>query len=474
MNATADHGKLLTAASELGFRVFDMVAYRQMVEGCLDLTGRREKRRRALPASLMVDLVVGMGLFRNLAIAGVFDELTDWMREHRPDLPLKAVTDEAVGLGRRRLGVEPIAALFHGLADRVEPPATFHGLRTWTIDGVNFEVPDTKPNTKAFRKVRASKGSQTAFPQVQAVVLLASQSREVKDVILQNRYGSERNCCAEFLEHLGPDDLGLLDRGFHAVWLFKRFIDKGAHFLCRAQTTFKPRVLRELGPGEWLVEASARVPIPKKERRRGGPKTTMIQVVLRMIQTRIPGHKSVRLLTDLTDSVLYPALELGLFYHERWEAEIANDELKTHLAAVGGGTVRIPMRSKTPNGVIQEAYGLFVAYNLVRNLMTRAAQAANIPPQELGFTESLNVIRRSAPRFERATYATILFLVTQLLDDLARCRLKRSRRPRRCPRVIRIKIKHFPRKRRSHKEKPNIALTRMCLVRRLLAPAKAH
>jgi hypothetical protein len=56
-----------------------------------------------------------------------------------------------------------------------------------------------------------------------------------------------------------------------------------------------------------------------------------------------------------------PALELLSLYHERWEIELVLDEIKTHERAQ-----RKVLRSKTPEGVRQELYGLFLAHYAVR------------------------------------------------------------------------------------------------------------
>ena len=56
-----------------------------------------------------------------------------------------------------------------------------------------------------------------------------------------------------------------------------------------------------------------------------------------------------RLITDLTNPEDLPAAEAPLVYHERWEEELAFDEIKTHLSDRA-----IPIRSGTPAGAVQE------------------------------------------------------------------------------------------------------------------------
>ncbi len=90
-----------------------------------------------------------------------------------------------------------------------------------------------------------------------------------------------------------------------------------------------------------------------------------------------------------------PATELAALYHERWEIETALDELKTHLRGS-----RIVLRSKTPDLVKQEFYGLMMAHFAIRGLMHEAAlRAADEDPDRLSFLHAVRVVRRKIARF---------------------------------------------------------------------------
>ena len=85
-------------------------------------------------------------------------------------------------------------------------------------------------------------------------------------------------------------------------------------------------------------------------------------------------------------------MELAALYHERWEIETALDELKTHLRAAG-----IVLRSRTPDLVRQEFYGLMMAHFAVRCLIHEAALRADEDPDHLSFLHAVRVIRRKLP-----------------------------------------------------------------------------
>ena len=95
------------------------------------------------------------------------------------------------------------------------------------------------------------------------------------------------------------------------------------------------------------------------------------------------------------DTEQFPALLLATEYHQRWEVEGTIDELKVHL--LGRKT---PIRSQNPREVVQEIYGWLLGHYAVRCLMFQAAQQAGISPLRLGFTGTLNVIRRAIPKFQ--------------------------------------------------------------------------
>ncbi len=96
-----------------------------------------------------------------------------------------------------------------------------------------------------------------------------------------------------------------------------------------------------------------------------------------------PG-KVYRLATTWLNAHTAPALDLILLYHERWEIELALDEIKTHQRQQ-----QKVLRSKTPEGVRQELYATVLAHYAVRSLMVQAAAQANVDPDRLSFTAAL-------------------------------------------------------------------------------------
>ena len=114
---------------------------------------------------------------------------------------------------------------------------------------------------------------------------------------------------------------------------------------------------------------------------------------MRVVEYRLRGSRNpdqvYRLSTTLLDPDQAPACELAAVYHQRWEIETTFDELKTHLRGR-----QIVLRSKTPELVCQEFFGLMLAHFAVRSLMHEAALKADLDPDQLSFLHSVRVLRR--------------------------------------------------------------------------------
>ena len=75
---------------------------------------------------------------------------------------------------------------------------------------------------------------------------------------------------------------------------------------------------------------------------------------------------------------------------QRWEIELAFDELKTHQR--GPRTV---LRSKSPDLVQQEIWGYLCCHYAIRTLMAEAADTAAVDPDRVSFVAALRIARRS-------------------------------------------------------------------------------
>jgi hypothetical protein len=163
---------------------------------------------------------------------------------------------------------------------------------------------------------------------------------------------------------------------------------------------------------------------------------------LRAVRYQRRGFRPSTLLTSLIDAERYPADEIIALYHERWEIEMAYDEVKTHLLAR-----EECIRSRTPAGIRQELWGIALTYNLIRLEIERIADDVGVAPTRISFINALDLIRDEWIWCANSTPGAI----PKQLDELAR-RIKLlvlpERRPERVfPRAVKIKMSPYNRKR---------------------------
>ena len=139
---------------------------------------------------------------------------------------------------------------------------------------------------------------------------------------------------------------------------------------------------------------------------------------------RIPGagQTTHRLMTTLLDPEQYPATDLAVLFHERWHVELVIDEVKTHLRLSAR-----TLRSLTPEGIMQELYGLLLAHLAVRTLMLQAAIHADVAPTHLSFTGTVRILDESLASLGLASTAHRATLTEHLLEEIATQRLPAQR-----------------------------------------------
>ncbi len=105
--------------------------------------------------------------------------------------------------------------------------------------------------------------------------------------------------------------------------------------------------------------------------------------------------------------------------------------------------------SKTPDGEEQEIWGLLLACNLVRVAMERAAKLAKVPPLRISFITALRFIREEwfFDSLPGASPGAIPRHLKRLTEQLGRFILP-ERRSRSNPRVVKIKMSSYPKKKR--------------------------
>lgn len=369
----------------------------EQVKRILVETGRASRRQRQLPGHVVVYYVIALALHMQACYGEVLRALLEGIRwlvgqERR----VKVTGKSGISRARKRVGWEPVKRLHDEV---VGPMAVREGGRTtkgawhrgWhviSLDGSTLDVADTDENAAAFGRPGASRG-QSAYPQIRFLSLLENGTHGLYGTEMAGCQTGEATLAQTVIGHLKPGDLCLADRNFFSYELWCKAKARGADLLWRVKINLKLPRRKELLDGSYLSQI-----YPSEKDRRHNTRGVWVRVIEYTLDGVADAEPLYRLITTILGPDLAPADELAPLYHERWEIENALDEFKTHLRGR-----QIVLRSKTPDLVRQEFYGLMLAHFAIRGLMHEAALEADEDPDHLSFTHTVNVVRRKLALF---------------------------------------------------------------------------
>src|SRR6266576_6967093 len=365
----------------------------EKIHDVLEQTNRASVRERDLPAHVVVYYVIALALYMRSSYREVLRCLLEgvqWLLD--PSATVRVAGKSGISQARTRLGWEPVKQLHDEV---VEPIAVKKTRGAWykkwklvSLDGSTLDLADTKENQEAFGRPGASRGS-SAYPQIRFVSLVENGTHVLFASQMAGYGTGEITLTKAVLASLKPGMLCLADRQFFGFGLWNLARGSGADLLWRIKKNMRLACEQRLPDGSYLSHI---YPSERDWRR----KTNGVQV--RVIDYCLDGVADAepiyRLVTTIVDHRKAPAVQLAALYHERWEVETALDELKTHLRGA-----RIVLRSKTPELVQQEFFGLLMAHFAIRGLMHEAALKADEDPDRLSFLHSVRIVQRRMARY---------------------------------------------------------------------------
>jgi len=389
------------AALPAGTRITDYISLgvitktfpMKKVRAILAATEKASVRQRDLPAHVVVYYVIALALYMQASYREVLRCLMEgiqWLLD--PSAAVKVAGKSGISQARSRLGWEPLHKLHDAVVKPIAVRATrgawYRGWRLVSLDGSTLDVADEDVNAAAFGRPGSSRGS-SAYPQIRFVSLVESGTH-VLFASQMGDYGTGEIWLAKaVLPGLQRGMLCLADRQFFGFELWAQARNGGADLLWRIKKNLRLACEKRLFDGSYL----SRIYPSERDWRH---KTNGVRV--RVIDYRLEGIADAeplyRLVSTILDHEKAPAKELAALYHERWEIETALDELKTHLRGA-----KIVLRSKTPELVRQEFYGLMMAHFAIRSLMHEAAVNADEDPDKLSFIHAVRVVRRKLPTY---------------------------------------------------------------------------
>jgi hypothetical protein len=395
----------------------------EMIDAVLEQTCRVQRRVRDLPARVVVYLLLAGCLFAELGYGQVWRKLTAGLQ----GLPWAVPTASAMTQARRRLGPGPLRELFFLLRGAPAGAARWRGLLVCAIDGTVMTVADSQANLAAYAKQKGGATGGSSYPQLRLLALVACGTRTVIDAVFGPCSCGETTYATTLARSLHAGMVLLADRNFGSGPLARQIAVTKADFLIRVRTgnsAPKLPVLHRLPDGSWLS-------------RFGGIPIRVIDAAVTITTSTGRLSSDCRLITTLTDPARYPAADLAVLYHQRWEIETAYFELKSTIL---GGRV---LRARTPDGIEQEIYALLVTYQALRTAIADAVSTTpGTDPSRASFTIALSTARDQVILAAGVITGTSIDLAGTI-GRLVLAALMPPRRLRISPRVVKRAISKY-------------------------------
>lgn len=420
----------------------EKVISQEQMTNALKAANKQSVRRCKLTYEIMILVVLAMGLFTELPIRQVFKACRK-IRNGEAS-PCRS----ALCMARQRLGSEPLVTLFESvvkpMATEETPGAFYKGMRKVAIDGTVLDVADCEAHQHLGRS-SGSKG-EGPFPQVRKVSLVELGTHIEIAFVYGGWKDSERKLVKDLWDSIPADALLMEDRGFYSYETWKTLHLKHK-LLFRVTKSMVLKPIKILSDGSYLAK------VYKNSWSRANDRHGIVVRILEytLDDPQRTGHKEVhRLMTNLMDAEEFPAMELIMEYHERWEEEIVFDEQKTHQDPCRAEKTT-HLRSETGDGLKQELYALSLGHFITRVLMLEAAKSAKLDTDRLSFKGCFQILKTRLPECDAHTETSFCNWFDAVVWEMS-CEKIPARRNRINPRVIKRKMSRWNKCRPEHRK----------------------
>jgi len=381
---------------------------RDVVDAAVAAHGVGAKRSDGkLPPHVVAYLTIALCLFGEddyeevaTKVTGALSRFGCW------DAAWAVPTSSGITQARKRLTAAVMADVFEGVAQAVATMDTRGAwLRRWrllAIDGFEVDLPDTDSNAVEFGYAGVGE-NRSAFAKARVVALAECGTHAFLAAEVAGYAVGEKTLAHRLYPRLREGELLTADRNFYSFEAWALAARTGAALLWRAPTQLGLPVVAVLSDGTYTsVLINPKVRGGRRGRilaaaRAGQPLDPDEAHLVRVVEYDVPDRDGngtgelIVLLTTITDPAGARADELAHAYHQRWEEETGNDQLKTHLR--GPGRV---LRSRLADLAYQEIWAWLTVHYALAALIARAAEAADLDPDRISFTRALRIARRTA------------------------------------------------------------------------------
>ena len=430
-----------------------------LIEYSLEEDGIKEKRKGTLlQPGFLIWIILGCALCCDLSYPKVLEIFISPIRWLFLDFPNKILSEGSISKARISLGIDVMNRLFHKVVvNFVDVKPDFHGMKSVSFDGTTGSMPDTRDNSETFKKASNQK-ELNGFPLMRIMTVMILKTKMILDVAFAPYKGKktgESSLMIEILDRMKFDDIPYLfhfDALFYSVYLVHRLQNSGQFFLMKISKSIKLKPIRYLKDGSYLAYVIKKVIDPSRSSK-GYKRYNKEKMIVRVIEFKIVGFLSVRLITNILDESI-SARELVIQYHQRWEIEIGYFEIKTVQCATLKGQPGTLFRSKRSDLVKQELYAVLIIYNMIRYKIWQAAEKKGIDPRMISFLDAKQWIMDASVQLFNVSSEEKQSILNYLLCIISKSIIDRPRRKRKNPRAIKQRSSSFPlKKAQQHGEK---------------------
>lgn len=402
------------------------------IDQCLQEAGVATIRKRRLPLDMVIWTVLGMAFYRDESVWDITSNMQLMLPGKRP-----LVAPSAVVQARQRLGSDAVKHVFTRTADIWHAEAkhpSWNGLSLLGVDGVMWRAPDTPENRRTFEP-RSNNHGETSLPQIRMVCQMELTSHLLISSAFDSTKVSEMVLAEQLIETTPDHSLTLFDKGFYSLGLLHKWSSSGTqrHWLLPLKKGTIYEEVRSLGKQDKLVRIKTSPQARKKF-------IDLPESIEARLVTKKSKGKLFQILTSMTDPMRYPSSEMVDIYSERWEIEMGYREMKQTLL-----NSEYHLRSKKPDMVEQELWGILLGYNLLRYQMIKMAQTVKgLQPNQLSFTGCSLAIINLFYSMSLNSAGNIPKTIAALQANTTHYILPTKREDRRYPRCVRYKVSKYP------------------------------
>jgi hypothetical protein len=387
-------------------------------------------RNRCLPFVVVVMFLL------NLIKRSLQDELDEFFNlETGAEVAPRKVTKSAFSQARKKLKAEAFIELNTVQVDYFYDHfsyQTWHGYRLLAVDGSTNQLPLTTEIVSHF-------GLWRSVPMARVSQLFDVLNEITVDALIGPKAMGERDCASRHFDHIGSDDLVLMDRGYPAFWLFALIRRSGSHFCARMPAGVWGVVDQFLASGlsQQIIDLHPCQTARQECLARDLPITPL---TLRLVRIDLDQGEVEVLLSSLLDLITYPHAVFKDLYHHRWPVEEDYKVMKPRLEIENWS-------GKSTLAIYQDFHAKVFTKNLTAILAHPAQQVVKQQSQhkkytyQINFTQALSKMKDTVVLlFHRTNLANILSCLWQVMTQT----IEPIRPGRTYPRTKPIKPRKFP------------------------------